>query len=935
MTAVVSTGVRVPPLLRSAGSVTASAASLAGTPWALWSLVGWPPPDSWPSLDEVRLAVSRSAFDERVLIGLLALLGWFLWAGFAASFLVELAAWWRGRPAAQLPGFGALQGLARNLVATATMLLATPVSAGAGTVRLDAPAAIVQVEPVSPFVLSASGPAPGNPLPSGGLSAPGPTYVVQHRDSLWAIAECQLGDPLRWPEIWELNRERVFDGVRFTDADLIRPGWDLFLPGATGMPTAPVDTPPLDPDPAMIDRGQEASPAPATTSPVGADRTEGAGEPGAATVPGGPAVASPHADPVDSETPGVPWMPYAFGSLLAAAAVAALSRLRRVQSRRRPTGQPPHRPEPSTMRTETAVRRAAAPDRLDRLMAAARAFTAGLPAEHAVPALCAVRVGDDEIELLLGAPLATIPPGFVDRGGMRCFATEPGASTVSLSGIGQDAAAPWPALVEVGTIGDAEVLIDLERAGSLAVTGEAAPGAVRHIATELALSPHSELVELLVVGDELDLAASPRIRSCATVDEALDLLEAQMDATRTALDAARVPDCPTARRDAGNAPWGATVLVLLCDLDEQERARLADGIAPGRGAALVFAGESLPGGWSMHVGETVRLEPHGFELGPLTLDLETHDQIDDLLCDASIGDLTDADEGALEPASEAAEDEATATEPHPSQELPPVHVTTSGVDAAALQSEEAAPEIEVRILGPLEIDGSKPFDRRRSAELVAFLALHPGGVTSGQLRTAIWPEADPSQATFNVTVHRARSTLGLDSEGNHHLPHVVSTDGRYLLGPRATTDLARFVGLVERATRAGSDDARTLLADAMRMIRGQILEGARGFEWAFASGIVTEAEATVSDAAHRLAQLALADGDGELATWAAMQGLKAVPGSEPLYRDRMEAAHLAGDPSAVDRIVEELCRYLETLDPFEDLHPATVELWNRLGRPPC
>lgn len=58
-----------------------------------------------------------------------------------------------------------------------------------------------------------------------------------------------------------------------------------------------------------------------------------------------------------------------------------------------------------------------------------------------------------------------------------------------------------------------------------------------------------------------------------------------------------------------------------------------------------------------------------------------------------------------------------------------------------------------------------------------------------------------------------------------------------------------------------------------------------------------------------------------------------MPGSEPLYRDRMEAAHLNGDPAAVDRIVDELCRYVETLEPIDDLHPDTIELWRRLGRP--
>lgn len=53
------------------------------------------------------------------------------------------------------------------------------------------------------------------PLLAGTPVAP-VTYTVQRRDSLWRIAECQLGDPMRWREIWDLNSGREFDGVKFS-----------------------------------------------------------------------------------------------------------------------------------------------------------------------------------------------------------------------------------------------------------------------------------------------------------------------------------------------------------------------------------------------------------------------------------------------------------------------------------------------------------------------------------------------------------------------------------------------------------------------------------------------------------------------------------------------------------------------------------------------
>ena len=57
------------------------------------------------------------------------------------------------------------------------------------------------------------------------------TYVVQEGDTLSRIAEEQLGDASRWPEIFALNRHIV------RDPDEIFPGQELTLP------TEPPDSP--------------------------------------------------------------------------------------------------------------------------------------------------------------------------------------------------------------------------------------------------------------------------------------------------------------------------------------------------------------------------------------------------------------------------------------------------------------------------------------------------------------------------------------------------------------------------------------------------------------------------------------------------------------------------------------------------------------------
>jgi hypothetical protein len=49
-------------------------------------------------------------------------------------------------------------------------------------------------------------------------------YVVQSGDSLSKIAKEELGDASRWPEIFELNKDKI------EDPNLIHPGQELKMP---------------------------------------------------------------------------------------------------------------------------------------------------------------------------------------------------------------------------------------------------------------------------------------------------------------------------------------------------------------------------------------------------------------------------------------------------------------------------------------------------------------------------------------------------------------------------------------------------------------------------------------------------------------------------------------------------------------------------------
>ena len=113
-------------------------------------------------------------------------------------------------------------------------------------------------------------------LPAGAVtagatgSAPGTeTHVVEPGETLWSIADDELGDGERWPEIYDANEGRTFDdGRRLTDPNLIVPGWDLDLStdDAARPETSPEDVPAGADVPAPDD-----APAEAESAGVGVD----------------------------------------------------------------------------------------------------------------------------------------------------------------------------------------------------------------------------------------------------------------------------------------------------------------------------------------------------------------------------------------------------------------------------------------------------------------------------------------------------------------------------------------------------------------------------------------------------------------------------------------------------------------------------------------
>lgn len=247
--------------------------------------------------------------------------------------------------------------------------------------------------------------------------------------------------------------------------------------------------------------------------------------------------------------------------------------------------------------------------------------------------------------------------------------------------------------------------------------------------------------------------------------------------------------------------------------------------------------------------------------------------------------------------------------------------------ADAEEDEQA--EIYVRVMGPVEIEGTDgELARAKSVELVAYLAIHPRGEDADRLMEALWPDKKPVSTTFNTTVSVARGALGTNAAGEHHVSHVER--GLYRVEPSVQTDWAVLRATVRRVASVEDPLQRLdLLCTALELVRGEPFDGCRrGYEWARRDGTASNVEREIVEAAAQAAGWAMSLQQGKVARWAARQGLLASPGSERLYRCLMAAAGESGDRAEVERVMDELCAVREIAD-VNELDDSTLDLYKR------
>lgn len=156
---------------------------------------------------------------------------WLAWSLLALLVVLEAVTLLTRRPTLHVPGLGAPQHAIRTLLTTATLLvLAVP------PLAQPVPASAAPTHTTTPTGRAAAASADAGRAPTATIAPDARTHVVAAGESLWSIADIQLGDPHRYPEIVTLNRHLLTRGP-----DFLQPGWRLTLPAADPTPAEKTD----------------------------------------------------------------------------------------------------------------------------------------------------------------------------------------------------------------------------------------------------------------------------------------------------------------------------------------------------------------------------------------------------------------------------------------------------------------------------------------------------------------------------------------------------------------------------------------------------------------------------------------------------------------------------------------------------------------------
>ena len=802
---------------------------------------------------------------------------------------------------------------------------------------------------------------PSAPVPE--AAVPERIVVVERGDTLSEIAD-ELGDASDWPELFEANRGREFDGRTFDDPNLILAGWELVVPSGFDPPSSspvdapipsvqavevPVETPqppPAAPEVTPADAPVASTPnipidviqpvvatvdpPPVTSTPTPAANPAPT-DPGPTTMPAAPvpptmssvpdARVVPHVDSAaqtegDQTSRSVP-AGLGAGVLLSSGVLAAVISRRRRRLRAATVSARLADRSTDAIATETVMRSLGDGERIARLDIALRAVAGILVDLAPGAAVLGTIVGrDGTVDVLLTEAVPAPPDPWLAVTGHRWRL----AGQVALHRIAaaaRRANQPCPAIAHIGMTrlgdGDAlgDVFIDLEATGLLTICGERsdATNVLRALAAGVAVSPMSEIAHIIATGLDDVVLGHPLSVLAESIDSALDLA-ANAIGTTAAVTSASLSTFALRARHQGGEAWEPAIVFAACGEATSADSVDADLIAltnpSGRGLAVVVDRPVEGARWRLEQGAADwTLHPLGLAVVPIGLTAPELVRVREL--------LEDADRPLIEPDI--------------SSDTPvTVHEVSLDTDPAWGAGGWVEPDwpLMVRVLGQVGVidhEGrSVEFERSKALELVVWLSQHRDRCVRSAARTALW-ELDVRDATFANVVSDARRAMA------RLVPTVDNQEwiGRTLteqlpLHPAVVTDADLLGARLAHARRQAPIDAIATLRPGLELVRDVPFSGT-SYLWPDTEGVASQLTLLVTSAAAVLAGHSLSIGDIDGVFWATGRGLQVLSGHEELISLRMRAHARNGDLAGVRNEWESYVRSL-TADTFSDGEPS-------------
>ena len=548
-----------------------------------------------------------------------------------------------------------------------------------------------------------------------------------------------------------------------------------------------------------------------------------------------------------------PWLEVTYGSLLAAGIVAAAARLRRRRGAQLAPGTRPVDPPDAAIGAESVLATGGPLHRISTLTQLMRTLTPYAREETDPPLVRAVQFDHDTVEVLFTRQALVAPAGWepVNGGQSWLHRLEPNRAETTTTATAEGAVAHLvtPSLVTIGHVGERQVLLDLDTAGSIALTGDrtSAEGVARSMLFELASQPLGHWADVIPCGVSVDgLEHLDGVWAPMSVERAVRHVRSCISA-RAEYGA---PSVVAARSDTATdtGMWNSVVVVI--DATSTDPVRLEELLSlcePGSGYVTVVIGDHHTARERLHLVDdrtavwqsttltTTTQRPNVPQvMTPPVVTHEAASHVAVLLDHAAAGDIIDTFTNP------------TTTDPSP------IHVARA--DDGSLQYVEADYDVLLRTFGVVELTSVTPEVQvdltPKQTELVALIATHRDTPINADVVVSLL--SDYGQKTrddkpmpvesLSRRISEARTRLGDDRDGNPFLPYSPTgrgAAGRYQLSPRLKTDYELLTDRYHAARSLPSTDALAVLRDGLALLTGPPLRARNLYQWAAPSGATT------------------------------------------------------------------------------------------------